>query len=348
MGEVKYYDPTPVITKQRNLNFIIGSRGYGKTYGYKKHVIIQAVRGRGKFIYMRRKKTEIDSLVDFFGELAQDEWFTSRNIIFRSKGNELFYSDTIDEEDNPEWIHIGSLVALSTQATLKSREFGDYKNMIYDEWLPLFRREFLRGELDMFASLIDTVFRDREFQVFCLANSSLMFNPYFEFFGINLAENLTKEYIFHKDKSILVQIVPADYWSEYRKTTPLGLLFEETNYSDYASGNKFMDNDDELVEDMPPKAKNIMVMLLDGQKIGVWYDINNTYIYFSEKYDISTKEKYAFDFDEITEEFQSSRNIFESSNFKKIIRARKHGNIRFTSKKAKVYSQPITDRLSLL
>ena len=103
-----------------------------------------------------------------------------------------------------------------------------------------------------------------------------------------------------------------------------------------------------LVEDMPKRAKNIMVMLLDGQTIGVWFDMDTSWIYFSEKYDISTKEKYAFDYDEINEDFQSARNIFNSSNFKKILRARKNGNIRFTSKKAKVYSQPITDRLNLL
>lgn len=347
MKSVKYYDPTPVITKQRNLNFIVGSRGYGKTYGFKKYVIKQAIRGKGKFIYMRRKRTEIDSLVDFFGDLANDEWFTSRDIVFRSKGNELFYADTYDEDEKPEWKHIGSLVALSTQATLKSREFGDYVNMIFDEWLPLFRNEFLRGELDMFASLIDTVFRDRNFQIFCLANSSLMFNPYFEYFDINLAENLTKEFIYH-ERSILVQLVPSDYWSEYRKTTPLGMLFKETDYDKYASGNEFSDNDGVLVEDMPKRAKNIMVMLLDGQTVGVWFDMDTSWIYFSEKYDISTKEKYAFDYDEINEDFQSAKNIFNSSNFKKILRARRNGDIRFTSKKAKVYSQPITDRLNLL
>ena len=52
--------------------------------------------------------------------------------------------------------------------------------------------EFLRNEPKKFASALDTVFRLRKFNVFCIGNSSILYNPYFEYFNIypNLAKNL--------------------------------------------------------------------------------------------------------------------------------------------------------------
>lgn len=348
VNKPKYYDSSRVLSKQYNLNMIIGPRGYGKTYGYKKYCINKAINGEGKFIYMRRKKSEIDAITDFFGDLRNDPKFVKQNIVFDKRGYELFfaYDDDRDENDRHNWNHIGTLFPLSTEATMKSREFPEYENLIFDEWLPLTAGEFLRNEPKKFASALDTVFRLREFNVFCIGNSSILFNPYFEYF--NIYPNLAKEFTYNKERSILIQVISSEEWAETRTNSPLGRLINGTEYADYANENQFTDDDDSLVEDKPAKAKNIMVFKLEGYTVGVWRDFDNGMVYFSEQYNETIPDKYAFDFEEIDAEYQPYRNLFDSPNINILKVARQRGKIRFTSKKAKAHSRAITSRIHLL
>lgn len=346
---MKYYDSSRVISKQKNLNMIIGPRGYGKTYGYKRYCIIKAIKGEGKFIYMRRKKTEIDAMTDFFGAIRRDKRIKRLNVELVMKSGELYYyniGEETEEDEKPELHHIGTLFALSVEATMKSREFDEYKYLIYDEWLPLRVNEFLPHEPKKFFSALDTVFRARDFQVFLIGNSSTLYNPYFEYF--DFYPNIVKEFTVSKEKSMLVQTISSEEWAETREQTPLGQLIKGTDYEDYANKNEFMDNSDALVEDKPPEARNVMVFRYEGKTIGLWLDDNTGTLYFSEQYNPTVTEKYAFDFDEVDEDYMSYRAFFESPRMHVLQRAKRTGNIRFTSKKAKAHSKQITSKLYIL
>lgn len=339
---IKYYDTTRVLSQQRNINFIVGQRGYGKTYGYKKHVIRKAINGEGKFVYMRRKQSETQQIVDFTGDLDNDPVF--EGYVFKKQGVDLYYANEKDSDDKWLWEHMGTIISLSTQANMKSREFGEYKYLIFDEWLPLTENGFLRNELTHFLSALDTIFRNREFYVFCLGNSSIKYNPYFEFFDIY--PNKNSEFVRHPHKSILLQNIISEDWKEERNKTPLGELISGTDYSKYANDNKFLDDDSSLVEERPTTATNIMVFKLDQYIVGVWRD-DDGMIYFSEKYNSSISDKYTFDYEDIDEEFQSYKNLFNTVNLILLQNARKKGKIRFTSIKAKAHSKTITQKIRL-
>lgn len=344
---VEYYDAGRVISKQRKLNMIIGPRGYGKTYGYKRYCISKAIKGKGKFIYLRRKKTEVDEVVDLMDDLRDDPLF--QNYVFRQQKNEVYYAEEKDGKDRWIWKHIGTIIALSLQANFKSRSFSAYRTIIFDEWLPLESNGFLRNEVKKFESLVDTTIRDRpDFQIFLIGNSSVLFNPYFEKFDIY--PSLTKEFTYHKNKmkSMLVQVIDSSAWSNYRKQTEVGKLFAGTEYLKYASDNEFEDNDNSLVEPKPASCRNIMVFTLDAYTVGVWHDCESGKLWFSDNFNNTCPEKYAFDYDDLDEEYQSAKNLYESHNMQFLQQCRQKGLIRFDSAKAKAHSRVITNRIRLL
>ena len=60
------------------LNFIIGERGVGKTYGAKKHVVNRFIKKGEQFVYLRRYKTELKDSVGskmkpkFFNQIVDE------------------------------------------------------------------------------------------------------------------------------------------------------------------------------------------------------------------------------------------------------------------------------------
>ena len=73
-----YYDYTKVLSYSAMLNFILGERGVGKSYGAKKIAIKKYLKKNRKFIYLRRYDTELKkSLKDneFFKDIAIDPDF---------------------------------------------------------------------------------------------------------------------------------------------------------------------------------------------------------------------------------------------------------------------------------
>lgn len=350
MVKIEYYDTTRVLSRQKPVNMIIGPRGYGKTYGYKRYLINKAIKGEGKFVYMRRKDTEVKEMVDFFGDVGRDPMFADKGYEFRTKGREFYYSYERDEDDKPLWLHIGSIISLSTQSNIKSREFGEYKYLMFDEWLPLTVREFLRDEPKKFLSALDTIFRLRDFQIFLIGNSSTLFNPYFDYWKIT--PSFSKEFTDYKDdRGILIQWIMGDNvdkWAEIREQSMLGKFMKGSEYADYANKNEFIDNDLSLVEDKTAMSKNIMIFKLDGFNIGIWRDDKTGFIYFSEDYNSSVLDKYAFDPDEVDLDYQSYRNLLETNQLSLLQLARRKNLIRFTSAKAKAHSKDIVNKIHIL
>ena len=343
-SQIPYYDGTPLVTKNRVLNVLIGPRGNGKTYWFKRFFSKRGIKGKGKFIYLRRKVVELDNITDFFDDIRDDPEL--EGYLFMQKGNNLYAALDVGEDEKPEWVQIGSMYALASNETIKSKSYSDYDRMLFDEWLPLNPNGFLKNEVETFYSVLDTVFRDRDFQVFLVGNSSILYNPYFEAF--NIYPNISKEFTYSKEKPIAIQVIDSPEWSNYRKQTALGQLISGTDYEEYANNNAFEDNSDNLVEDMNKEAKNIIVIKLDGSVFGIWRDEQKEAIYFSDKFNSSVKYKYTFDFDDIDNNFMSYKNFYDCPHLFALRIAQQNNKIFFTTKRVKALVRPIVSKLGLL
>lgn len=63
--ELNWYDPTKIKSYNKTLNFIIGGRGIGKTYSFKKDVINRFKKKGKQFFYLRRHKSDMKKIKNF-------------------------------------------------------------------------------------------------------------------------------------------------------------------------------------------------------------------------------------------------------------------------------------------
>ena len=60
-----YYNPQKLLSYNRILNFIIGARGIGKSYAFKKYPINQFLKHGKQMIYVRRYKSELKKVRNY-------------------------------------------------------------------------------------------------------------------------------------------------------------------------------------------------------------------------------------------------------------------------------------------
>ncbi len=55
-----FYNYQKLLSYDAKINFIIGERGVGKSYGAKKYVVNHFLKKNKEFVYIRRYKTELE------------------------------------------------------------------------------------------------------------------------------------------------------------------------------------------------------------------------------------------------------------------------------------------------
>lgn len=86
-----YYDYSRVLSYNALLNFLLGERGVGKTYGITKFVVNQFLKKNEEFAYIRRYKKELsEAIPNFFSSINNNNEFP--NISLSTK-NKKFYCD---------------------------------------------------------------------------------------------------------------------------------------------------------------------------------------------------------------------------------------------------------------
>lgn len=69
---IMYYDYHKILSYNALLNFLIGERGVGKTYGASKMVTNKFIKKGEQFAYLRRYKPELKKAVPHFFEALQN------------------------------------------------------------------------------------------------------------------------------------------------------------------------------------------------------------------------------------------------------------------------------------
>lgn len=119
-----YYSYNRILSFNAFLNFLIGERGVGKTYGAVKFVTKEFIKKGHQFVYLRRYKSDLkQSIPTLFTSLITNNEFP--DYVLTSKGSNLYINEKI----------AGYGFTLSTAQDLKSANFDKVKYIIFDEFI---------------------------------------------------------------------------------------------------------------------------------------------------------------------------------------------------------------------
>lgn len=267
-----YLDLSKILSYNALLNFIIASRGTGKTYGCTKFVINKFLKKQEEFVYVRRYKSELQkSIPKFFNAITTNDEFKDHE--FGHKGMNLIIDDKV----------CGYGVTLSTAQQFKSSNFPKVKYIIFDEFiLEDGQGHYLKNEVDIFLGLIESIARLRNIKVILLGNSANIMNPYFLFFNLHLPYN--NEVATFKDGLIALQYATSEEYKKVKKESQFGKLVEGTSYEDYAIDNKFVNDNKDFVEKKDKDSKFSFSFIYKDTRLGVWINWLTGKMYVSPDY----------------------------------------------------------------
>lgn len=321
-----FYDYSKIQSYNALLNFIIGSRGVGKSYGAKKMVVKDFINNGNQFIYLRRYKTELDTAVPtFFDDLkANNEFGETALQVKKSKKMAEFL---VNGET------AGYAIALSTSNILKSSSFPKVKTIIFDEFIiDKGVYHYLKDEPVKFLDAVETIGRLRDIKVYLLGNAVSIINPYFSYW--NLSTPYGSEFKRFKDGLIVVNCPRNEEYESAKKNSRFGKLIAGTDYGDYAIENQWLRDSNTFIEKKSPEAKYWATIVINGINIGIWRDFNASTVYLTDHYNPNCTMKIA-----CTAEDHQENTILASLNshpiLKLIMLAYKNGQLRFSSMKVK-------------
>lgn len=297
-----FYSYSKVLSYNAMMNFILGERGVGKSYGIKQHVLNKFKKKHRQFIYLRRYDTELrKSLRDneFFKDIGNDEMFKDDE--FEIKGEKFYMNGEI----------CGYAIPLSKASIYKSVPFPDVDTIIYDEFLiDNATYHYIQDEPEKLLDFIETVGRLRDIQVFCLGNSISIVNPYFDYFNISLPYN--SDIKTFKNGLILVNYIKNEPYRKIKKDSKFGSLIDGTKYGDYAIDNKFLKDNNNFIKKKNPKSKFFFNIVINSHTYGVWMDYNSNEMYISKIYNSNHPVTITFNYKDHSENtiMLKSRSVF--------------------------------------
>lgn len=310
-----FFEPKKILEKQYLMNFIVGMRGTGKTFSTLKFFVDEFLNKGHQFVYCRRLKEEIKVCKHSLMSNLQANGFFIENDI-KIKGDVIYIDKKI----------AGFFIYISGAYSLKSTAFPHVKYLLFDEFISENKR-YLRDEVDMFLSVVETVGRMREIQLVLLANQSSKFNPYYLYWNIQPnANNITK----YKQKSIIIYDFDGKEYVKAKKKTKFGKLIEGTKYAKLLVNNENIQDDYSLIDKLNSCKKFPLInLVIEGKNIVV-YDViqeNSYLLYFAIRGNISSVK--TLNYDEKFIENASIESLRETPINKKITRYMRKGNIRF-------------------
>lgn len=308
-----YYDPNPMLTYNRVLNFVIGARGIGKSYSMKKYPIKRFLKTGEQMIYLRRYKGELTKLANYFDDIKKE--FPTHD--FKVKGRQLFIDDKL----------FGWAIPLSCWQSEKSNAYPNVTTIIFEEFI----REkdnsgYLPNEVNALLNVMDTVIRDRDnARCICLSNAVSVVNPYFLYFG--LIPDITKR--FNAYRSCLIEIPDSKDFSDARRQTKFGALIDGTDYGDMSLDNEFVNDSQVFIERRTKNSKFSFAVIYNGMTMGVWVDVDAGILFLSNEFDPCSKLIFALSAEDLSENAMLFTGWRTNYYLKKLVGAFVNGYLRF-------------------
>lgn len=308
-----FYDFHDLLSHNALFNFVIGNRGAGKTYGFKKWAIKTFLKTGAQFVYLRRYKTEFDGLQNFFLDIAHE----FPGVEFEVKGKVFYINGKV----------CGYAIALSTAITKKSISYELVDKIGFDEFvIDKGHIRYLQNEVTMFLEFFETVDRMRDKTRVCfLSNAVSIVNPYFLFWNLKPKPNKR----FTRYGHMLIEFVKNEDFVNAKYKTRFGQIIKGTKYGDYAVENKFLVDNDTFVEKKTGNARFEFTLLYNGYTYGFWTDYKKGLCYVSNDYDPSSPLQFAITDDEHKPNVMLIKSARRSHLLSGAIKAYEGGWLRF-------------------
>lgn len=280
-----FYSYSLILSYNAVYNFVVGGRGKGKTYGWKRKAIRDAIRTyeenevADQFIYLRRYKEEL--------RIARDTFFADIGHVFpdwdfRTQGMHAQMSPASESTSKKRnWITIGYFIPLSTAQSVKSASFPMVKNIGFDEFiLEKSATHYLPNESGIFNNFYSTVDRYKDkTRVYFMANSVNIANPYFIEFKIDPDAADKNGIIKLYNGFVACHFIPESEFEAQVYETKFGGFIQGTDYADYAVGNQFRDNHKHMIAEKGPNARYQFTLETESGTSSIWYDIRTNKYY---------------------------------------------------------------------
>ena len=322
-----YYKYDKLISYNALLNFVIGERGVGKSYGATKFVIDDYLKNGNQFVYLRRYATELDTAVPkFFDAVVFNGEYDGHEFKVR-KRNKL--SEFVMDGEV-----IGFAAALSTAGILKSTSFNKVKTIVFDEFIiDRGMHHYLRNEAETMLDICETIGRMRDIRVIFLGNAiSLAANPYFNYFDLELPP-VGKEFKTFKDGLIVVNYIKNDAYRAEKKKTKFGRLIDGTDYGKYAIDNEVLRDSNTFIEKRKEDGINWCVVIIKGHSYGVWIGKESRKIFIERNY--NPKLANIFSADEFSHDEKNFLIMAKQGWFRVVVDNFAIGNVRFEDSRVK-------------
>lgn len=332
-----YYNYDRLFSYNFLIAFVIGERGVGKSFNAKVAVLNKFLKTGEQFIYIRRYKTELDTaLATFWNDLQNNGYFEDYRLEVRK-------SKMLTEFKCNGKV-CGYAVPLSTANILKSTAFPKVGTIVFDEFLldNAGTYRYLKNEVTLLLDVIETVFRLRDGKTILLGNAlNVHASPYFAYWNLELP-NDSREFRTFKDGAIVVNYIRNLEYREAKKKSRFGRLIDGTEYGKYAIENQVLRENNSFIEKKPANSTFYGSLIINGFIIGIWNG-RNGYLYLSEKYDPNSKQKFALDYNDHTEQTVYT-TVRENMYMHMCVRGYKQGWLKFESQKIKAIMTPVLNK----
>lgn len=182
---MKYYSLENILSKNFDINILIGERSNGKSYAVKEECIKKAYKtGKCTFGLIRRYDSDIKgSLIESYFADMPIKKYTGGNYDLINVYRGGIYFAKIEDDKLKRGQLIGQVFALALDERYKSTEYPFMEDLIFEEFVT--KNRYLDSDEPMrLMNLMSTVFRRRKGRLFMVANTISRVCPYFSEFGL--------------------------------------------------------------------------------------------------------------------------------------------------------------------
>lgn len=319
-----FFDIKRNLTHNCLFNFIVGSRGVGKTFSFKKWAIEDFLKNEGQFVYVRRYEKEAKKAVRTFWD---DIRYLFPDHELTVKGNNFLIDGAI----------AGYAIILSTAKIEKSVSYPHVNKICFDEFLiekGYYR--YLPDDVGSFLNLYETIARPGsghcDVVVFFMANAITWTNPYFLYFKIQKPKKRDKNNkLIWKNGDILLEMTDGNGFTDVKKQTRFGQIIDGTPYGEFSINNEFLLDDDTFIEKKAATARYYFTFKYKGKKFGVWADFNMGKLWVSNDIDPSYRLIYAITIKDHEPNSIYLKRLASAGHFKTFLEYYKQGMVGFES-----------------